>query len=215
MFQPASIDKGEASRHVARRGVHDEIAKDIGRSVRIGTRAAFLCVVALLGLAAVQLPASAHAALIGSDPANGAVLEQAPPVSTLRFSDPLDPRFVTVALTDQTGAQVPLARPTVENGTIMQPLPGLAKGGYTLAYRVVSADGHPVSGTVGFSVSVGISSPPPTTASPPPTNVPPNSGHTRPDSTGNALAWWIGGGVLIVVLLAIGAVVIRRLGRSR
>lgn len=109
--------------------------------------------VLLLGGAA---PASAHAALRGTDPGDGSVVEQAPRHVTLTFTESvglLDDSF-RIFGPDQrrvrTGeAEHAEGRPE----TARVGLPGkLAQGTYTVAWRVVSSDSHPVSGAFTFSV---------------------------------------------------------------
>ncbi|MFD5340077.1 copper resistance CopC/CopD family protein [Streptomyces hawaiiensis] len=115
----------------------------------------------LLGTVLVLLlfgatPASAHAALRGSDPDDGSVVQQAPRHVTLTFTESvglLDDSF-RVFGPDQR--RVHTGEATHADGrseTARIGLPGkLAQGTYTVAWRVVSADSHPVSGAFTFSV---------------------------------------------------------------
>lgn len=101
-------------------------------------------------------PASAHAALKESDPRDGTVLKTAPRQVTLAFTESVS------LLDDSLRVLDPDNRPlrTGETGradgrssTVRTTLPpGLARGTYTIAWRVVSADSHPVSGALLFSV---------------------------------------------------------------
>ncbi|GAA3301014.1 hypothetical protein GCM10020295_43210 [Streptomyces cinereospinus] len=101
-------------------------------------------------------PASAHAALGRTDPADGSVLDSAPRRLTLTFTE-------SVGLLDDSVRVIdPENRPVDTGGaahagdradTVRVGLPaGLADGTYTVAWRVVSADSHPVSGAFVFSV---------------------------------------------------------------
>lgn len=106
--------------------------------------------------AAVLLPAApawAHNELVASVPAGGAELAEAPREVVLTFAERLDPRFTQIVVTDAAKATVPTGAPAVSGatGTLQLPRP-LADGGYTVAYRVVSVDGHPVQGSFRFSV---------------------------------------------------------------
>lgn len=106
-------------------------------------------VVALAGPAA---PAGAHATLLASTPASGAVLPTTPAEVVLAFSEPVRPVSggVTVLAPDGTQAS---ARPRVRGDTVVVPLrAGRATGSYLVSFRVVSADNHPVGGSVVFSV---------------------------------------------------------------
>ncbi|MFJ5996740.1 copper resistance protein CopC [Streptomyces sp. NPDC092370] len=110
----------------------------------------------LVLLLAGAAPASAHAALRATDPDDGSVLRQAPRHVTLTFTESvglLDDSF-RVFGPDQR--RVHTGEATHADGrsdTARVGLPGkLAQGTYTVAWRVVSADSHPVSGAFSFSV---------------------------------------------------------------
>ncbi|MBV7700379.1 copper resistance protein CopC [Streptomyces sp. TRM70350] len=110
-------------------------------------------VLLLLGGAA---PASAHAGLRGTDPRDGSVLDSAPRHLTLTFTE-------SVGLLDDSVRVIDPKNRPVDTGeaahagdradTVRVGLPAdLADGTYTVAWRVVSADSHPVSGAFIFSV---------------------------------------------------------------
>ena len=110
----------------------------------------------LVLLLAGAAPASAHAALRGTDPDDKSVVKQAPRHVTLTFTESvglLDDSF-RVFGPDQR--RVHTGEATHADGrsdTARVGLPGkLAQGTYTVAWRVVSADSHPVSGAFTFSV---------------------------------------------------------------
>ncbi|QKE85220.1 copper resistance CopC family protein [Arthrobacter sp. NEB 688] len=109
---------------------------------------------AVVGLAlAAATPAAAHTGLEGSSPADGSTLRRAPTTLVLRFADPVVPGTAVGAL-DGPGGRHSLRAPTVRGATVRLRLDGPATPGrYTLAWRVVAADGHPVSGTLTFRVS--------------------------------------------------------------
>ncbi|MER7994844.1 copper resistance CopC family protein [Micromonospora chalcea] len=99
-------------------------------------------------------PAAAHNSLQEATPARDARLTTAPTQVTLRFLQRLNPAFTTITLRDSTDRQVPASAPVVDGATgtvtIEEPL---ANGTYTVAYRVVSRDGHPVQGSYRFTVA--------------------------------------------------------------
>ncbi|MFC6064894.1 copper resistance CopC/CopD family protein [Streptomyces ochraceiscleroticus] len=108
----------------------------------------------LLGGAA---PASAHAALTGSSPAQGAVVQKAPAQVTLSFSEGVAMGDDSIRVLDPKGKRVDRGKlldlcsgSTVKYGTGLPP--GLPDGTYTVAWQAVSADSHPVSGAFTFSV---------------------------------------------------------------
>src|SRR6266487_2415677 len=120
-----------------------------------------LLVAVVLALATALLaamPALAHANLIRSAPAAGAVLETAPPSIELEFSEELDPSFSRVQLFNSQNqliepgpGEVAAASPKVMRLII----PDLAKDSYTAIWRVRSAaDGHITEGSIPFGVGV-------------------------------------------------------------
>ncbi|WP_329027329.1 MULTISPECIES: copper resistance protein CopC [unclassified Streptomyces] len=118
---------------------------------------------ALLGavfglLLAVAAPASAHAALTGSDPQDGAVVATAPQQVTLTFSEQVALGSDSIRVLDPSGKRADTdAAPrdlhsgsTVKYGVALRG--GLPDGTYTVAWQAVSADSHPVSGAFTFSI---------------------------------------------------------------
>jgi copper transport protein len=99
-------------------------------------------------------PASAHAELVTTDPANGQRLEQSPEELTLQFTEPvgLVDGGMRLLATD-TGARVSLPEPVADGRTVRFPLTDpLPRGGYLFSWRVVSTDSHPIAGAVSFGV---------------------------------------------------------------
>jgi copper transport protein len=94
--------------------------------------------------------AAAHAALVTSDPADGAILDEAPRRLVLTFDEPVTP--IILKLTDPKGQPVDLAAGQVTGAAIVITPPPLSDGTSVLSWRVISADGHPVAGSVVFSV---------------------------------------------------------------
>jgi copper transport protein len=103
----------------------------------------------LLACLAQPRSASAHASLVGSQPAEGAVLAEAPATLGLSFNEPVSP--LVVRLIGPTGEAL-TAAVKAENSTLTIVPPPLRPGSYVLSWRVISADGHPVGGAVLFSV---------------------------------------------------------------
>lgn len=116
---------------------------------------------ALVGSTLAAAPAGAHDRLVSSDPADGAVLDAAPATVTLQFSGEVLPTGTQVVVTDASGADVGASAPQVAGAAVTAALPAdLAAGAYTVAWRVVSSDGHPIEGTLGFTLE-GAASPSP------------------------------------------------------
>ncbi|MFC8422370.1 copper resistance CopC/CopD family protein [Streptomyces sp. NPDC057236] len=105
-------------------------------------------------LLAGAAPASAHAALTGSDPGQGAVVDTAPTQVSLTFSEQIAVSDDAVRVLDPKGKRVDKGTPANPGGTTytVRLLSGLPDGTYTVAYQVVSADSHPVAGAFTFSI---------------------------------------------------------------
>ncbi|MBQ1028620.1 copper resistance protein CopC [Micromonospora sp. C97] len=119
-------------------------------AVRLG--AAVLAV-----LVAVLIPAGpawAHNSLRAATPARDATLSSAPTEVTLEVMRRLDPTFTTIVLTDAAKRKLPTGEPVVTGATsTVRVTDTLPNGTYTVAYRVVSVDGHPVQGSYPFTVA--------------------------------------------------------------
>jgi methionine-rich copper-binding protein CopC len=101
-------------------------------------------------------PASAHADLLLSSPEDGAVLTAVPEDAVLTFSEDLLPETVVVSVADETGFVVRVLSLEVDGADVLITWPpGLSGSAYDINYRVVSQDGHPVEGTVAFTVEGG------------------------------------------------------------
>ncbi|MFJ8592041.1 copper resistance protein CopC [Streptomyces sp. NPDC093598] len=110
----------------------------------------------LVLLLAGATPASAHAALRSTDPDDGSVVRQAPRHVTLTFTESIGLLDDSFRVFGPDQRRVHTGEATHADGrsdTARVGLPGkLAQGTYTVAWRVVSADSHPVSGAFSFSV---------------------------------------------------------------
>ncbi|MFC9506562.1 copper resistance protein CopC [Streptomyces sp. NPDC057002] len=109
---------------------------------------------AVCALLAGAGPASAHAAVTGSDPGQGAVVQEAPARISLTFSEQVALSDDSLRVLDPDGKRVDTAEPSNVSGTTYAVglKPGLPDGTYTVAYQVVSADSHPVAGAYTFSI---------------------------------------------------------------
>ena len=104
-------------------------------------------------LVAMALPASAHAVLEGSNPAPQANLSSTPSSITLEFSEKVDVRSDGINVLNGHGSTVDTGRPTHPSGqskVVRVSVPKLDKGLYTVAWRAVSADAHPIQGAFTF-----------------------------------------------------------------
>ncbi|MCB8902603.1 MULTISPECIES: copper resistance CopC/CopD family protein [unclassified Streptomyces] len=127
---------------------------------RLGTALARLLILAaaLLGtLLAGAAPASAHAALTGSDPKDGAVVATAPKEVNLTFSEQVAMSADSIRVLDPAGRRADTGEilnlcsgSIVRYGVALRA--GLPDGTYTVAWQTVSADSHPISGAFTFSI---------------------------------------------------------------
>ncbi|MDM4719525.1 copper resistance protein CopC [Micromonospora sp. WMMA1363] len=199
------------------------MSTQVRRPTVAGIAAAALTVVALLLVPAA--PAAAHNALKAATPAKDARLTEPPKQITLEFLQKLNPAFTTITLSDATLQKVPTSEPTVDGGegtiTVDQALPN---GTYTVAYRVVSADGHPVQGSYRFTVADPTASGSPEAAAAPATSDPAAEASTTPASPapaagatgdGPGVMLLVGGGILLAVIIGAGAVALRRRRSTR
>jgi copper transport protein len=110
----------------------------------------------LIGLLLAPAGASAHAILESTTPQRGATLRAEPAQVVLRFSESVEGNFGAVRVFDATAKRVDDGHTVHPGGTRSQLAvglrPGLPHGTYVATYRVISADSHPVSGGLVFSI---------------------------------------------------------------
>ncbi|RCG28198.1 copper resistance protein CopC [Sphaerisporangium album] len=134
--------------------------------MRTSPLAALLAFVAAVVLGtAVASPALAHTALKSSDPKKGATVETLDKV-TLTFTESV--KFPVVLVRDAEGRDHKDGKPKTDGPTVTQKVAGtLPSGKYTIAWRVVSEDGHPIEGEIPFTVKAPAASTPSPTPTPP------------------------------------------------
>lgn len=98
-------------------------------------------------------PAGAHDVLVSSSPEDGSTTTQPPAAVELTFSGAVQDQFTQVAILGAGDASYEQGDPEVVGPTVTQAVDDLPDGEYTVSYRVVSSDGHPVSGTISFTVA--------------------------------------------------------------
>ena len=123
--------------------------------------ALLLLLAGLFGATLAMAPAaSAHATVVASDPVDGTRLQKAPSAVTITFDEPVTLNsggFLHVV--DQAGRRVDGGQAAHPNGVgskvSVSLKSGLGDGTYTGSFRIVSADGHPVTGAIRFVVGNG------------------------------------------------------------
>ncbi|MDR6821114.1 copper transport protein [Neorhizobium sp. 2083] len=105
----------------------------------------------VLLLCPIPATALAHASLTATEPRDGSVVAAAPAVMNLSFSEPVS--VTTLHLAKPDGTSVKLDKSVLRDRTLeITPPADLGIGTYILSWRVVSEDGHPVGGSVVFSI---------------------------------------------------------------
>lgn len=105
----------------------------------------------IAALLLVSSAALAHAALLASEPADGARVPVAPRYARLVFSEAVAP--LSLRLYQPSGRILPLQSFRLEQGAVVVDLPrDIGNGAAILDWRVTSQDGHAVGGTLTFSV---------------------------------------------------------------
>lgn len=196
-------------------------------SLRLSRPVALVTALLLAALAALATasPARAHDELLGSDPAAKSTVDALPAQLRLTFSGVIasEDGASEVQVTDASGATLTDGAPTAQDNVLTQPLAGEASGTVTVLWKVVSSDGHPISGEFSFTVEDAPAPTPTETASPTPddspapTAVAPVATATPPaDATpadGSSVLPWLIAGVLALALA--GAVVYLLASRAR
>jgi len=112
----------------------------------------------------VTQTAAAHAFLVDTQPAPNSKLATDPERVSLTFNERLDDGLFYIKVFDQKGKEAVSAKAVMNaahNGMDLA-LPQLAEGIYVISYHVISADGHPVSGS--YPLTIG--NPPPSAGAP-------------------------------------------------
>ncbi len=127
---------------------------------------------------------AAHTELLLSDPADAARLDAVPTEVLMTFSEDLLPDTVKVSIADGNGMVIRVLDLIVDGAYVTVSWPaGLTGPDYTVNYRVVSQDGHPVSGSVSFTAGQA----PPSAAPAPAVSASPAPLLVEPASTGSSL----------------------------
>src|SRR5688572_18185337 len=127
--------------------------EDAGSGMR---RVVFFVLIALAVPLAWAVPAHAHTELRSTDPASGATLQSPPSRVLLGFSEPVEVSFGSIRLVDAAGGDIetgPARHPEEGSRFVAVDLPDIDAGTYVVAWRVLSADAHPIQGAFTFTVA--------------------------------------------------------------
>jgi methionine-rich copper-binding protein CopC len=162
------------------------------------TRALALALCSVVAGVLVMLtgsPAAAHASLLSTDPADGAVVQQVPSQIVFTFNEPIRLSTEGVHAFTATGDDWPVTAQAQDNRLVVTPASDPGQGTVVVAWKVISEDGHEVGGSLTFSVgaaSAGSASAADATPAP---------------STSVSIARWIAAAVTVLALLGLFAVV--------
>ena len=159
---------------------------DVHRNIALAATAAMVFLLSVL----MAPTGSAHADLQVSTPEDGESLEVAPEEIRLTFSEELFEELVEISILDAAGdlySTIGVEQtPPPGTGVIFPWPPQAPPGEYSIAYRVVSADGHPVTGTVSFSYAA--TAPEPSALEPSSSDSTPSAQSSTPASSPTASA---------------------------
>lgn len=169
---------------------------------------------ALVLLTVPGLPASAHSALVSSTPEDGASLTTMPATVSLEFNENIQQQGTQVIVADHADVAHPVT-PQVHGPTVNASIPeGLPPGLVHVRYRVVSADGHPITGEISFTVEGGPTSAPTTGGNVAPAVPAPTANPTPADGDGSTTMMYVLSGVAAVIIV-VGGIVVFLSGRRR
>lgn len=140
-------------------------------------RRAVLCVaIAAAAVTLTAAPATAHARLVSTSPAGGATLKEAPERVRLNFSERIEASFAGIQVFDPDRERIDAGDARVDGDRVVLGLRPLTKSGrYTVVFRVISGDGHPVKSQFAFTYD-------PPAAQPTPEATPSATATTEPAS---------------------------------
>ena len=174
---------------------HDLVAeRPVIRTLAVGLLAGLAL---LLGAA----PAFAHTRLISSDPGEGARLDTPPERISLTFNETVQSEFSTITVVGPDGGEWQAGAVEGAGDALSVGLRPLGPAGeYRIGYRIVADDGHPVTGSVSFTLTApGPGGTAATGTSAPASGPEIGSATAAQQDAGGAPVWpWIAGAVLLV-----------------
>ena len=189
---------------------------------------------ALTTMFVLAVPASAHAVLESSSPADNATLSVAPITIKLTFNENVTLQPQPFKVTGRDGTEWRVGKPTITDKTVSVPVtPAGPAQAYTITYKIISDDGDNQTGTLHFTLTAaaapgqpagtaptGSAAAPTSSAAesgtPASSSVAASSSSAAPspapaaaDSSGSGLPAWVWILIVVVLVLAAGAVALR------
>ena len=134
------------------------------------TRLLLASAAVVLLIAGLARPATAHARLVSTEPSAGAQIQEPPDQVVLRFDEPMELAFGSISVFDGEGDRRDVGGVRYLSGdrtAVAISLGDPRTGGYAVAWKVTSADGHPLEGSFTFRVKSRASTAPELTRSVP------------------------------------------------
>jgi copper transport protein len=101
---------------------------------------------------------SAHAYIVKSNPSANQSLSKSPDKVSIEFDEMIQPTFYSIQVLDMKGSQVNKdnGRINSSNSKVLESnvKQGLPKGIYSINWKIISSDGHPVNGVIPFQIGV-------------------------------------------------------------
>lgn len=178
---------------------------DVILAPRGARRALGLLLVMIAAGVGLAPPAAAHNTLIGSTPVDGSTVQTAPTTVTVTFDQPVVNYQPAMTVTGPNGNRFSVGDPVVRGSVVSIGVSAGPAGRYAAAYRVVSADGHPVYGQIGYTVASGGAG---TATGSAPTASAATAASPDAAQGSSGLAWLLWAGIGVAVLMVAAAVVV-------
>ncbi len=181
------------------------------RTHRLTTVLVMVITAALCGVFAVPGLAVAHSRLISTNPTDGSIVRQQKSTVDFTFNEVVQRDYSTIVVRGPGGVSYSRGNLRVVDTTVTQPIYPLRSGKYTVDWRIVSADGHPVQGEFVFTVAL--------PSDQEPTVGPPSKTHSADDDAAHesdnrsSSSWIVWGIVVVVAVVATAGFAV--LGRRR
>lgn len=171
----------------------------MGRGPQLARRVAALLAVVVVLLLSGAGTAAAHNTLVSASPADGSSVRSGPSLVRLEFNLPVEQGFCLLTVLGVDGSHWEAGPPTIDGSSVSAPVRPLGPAGnYRIEYRIISADGHPVSGSTRFTLTQAGSGTP--AAAPAAANA---SVDAAPSTTDFGVWPWLAGAGLILAGAAI------------